>query len=299
MGAHLMAGLSRDHHVLGVDRHPWWGDRPLPLLIGDLLDPSLLERAIGTHPPDILIHCAALTDVDGCEKDPAKAYALNSDLTQAVAWQVPPSCAFVYISTDSLFSGEEAFATESQTPYPKSIYAKSKWRGERAVEAATSNHLIIRTNFYGWSSGRKVTAAEWMYAALAKSEPVTFFDDLFLTPIYVVDFVEQLRSLIQSGRRGIFHLVGRDRVSKYRFGELMAKTAGLSFEHVTRGSFKNAPLIAPRPNEMSLSSERFETATGISVPDCLTGLRRFLADRAVPLSQRCDGSILCAKDATT
>jgi dTDP-4-dehydrorhamnose reductase len=278
--------LSQQHYVLGVDRHPWWGDQPAPTLTGELDDPAVIERALGAVPPDVLIHCAGMVDVDACEKNPVKAFESNAELTQRLVRLVPPHCLFVYISTDSLFADDTPFATEATRPRPQTAYAESKWRGELAVQSTTSNHLILRTNFYGWSSGRKFTSAEWMHRALSDCEPVTFFDDLYSTPIYVVDLVERLRVLIQSGHRGIFHLGGRDRVSKYRFGELMAQVAHLPFEHVRKGSLRKAPLVARRPHEMSLNSGRFEQCTGLAVPDCLTGLRHFVANRGIPLSQR-------------
>jgi dTDP-4-dehydrorhamnose reductase len=246
-----------------------------------------IERALrATGALDVLVHCAGMVDVDACERHPLKAFASNAELVQRLARRIPSHCLIVYISTDSLFSNGRPFANESAHPQPHTVYAESKWRGEQVVRLSTANHLIIRTNFYGWSSGRKLTAAEWMYRALSTNEPVTLFDDLYFTPMYVVDLAKLLEVLIQSRHRGIFHLGGQDRVSKYRFGELMANAAGLPFTHVRKGSLSTAPLIAKRPHEMSLSSARFEQATGLTVPDCLTGLHHFLEDRGVPLSLR-------------
>ena len=77
------------------------------------------------------------------------------------------------------------------------------------MQLATDRHLIVRTNFYGWSSGRKQTSAEWLHAALKTGQPITLFGDFFFTPIYIVDFVELLERLIETGYLGIIHLVGR------------------------------------------------------------------------------------------
>ena len=144
----------------------------------------------------------------------------------------------------------------------------------------------MRTNFYGWSSGRKQTSAEWLYDALKRGEPITLFDDFFFTPIYVVDFVERLQGLIERRHCGIVHLGGRDRVSKAAFGALMAEAAGLSMQHVRRGSINDAPLLASRPKDMSLDSGRFVSLTGLALPDCAASLSAFLRDRERPLSAR-------------
>lgn len=286
LGAHLMAAMAKKDNVLGIDRHSWWGDQPLPFISGELRETRLVANVMDMFKPEILIHCAAFVDVDGCERDPAKAYAFNTELTRTLVQLMPANCLFIYISTDSIFGGDNAFTTEECCPRPRSIYARSKLFGENEVAKATANHLIIRTNFYGWSSGRKQTLAEWIYESLSNQTTITLFDDIFFTPIYVVDFTERLKLLIEGEHRGIFHLCGQERVSKYQFGMLMAEVAGLPIDNVRQGSVETASLSAPRPKDMSLSSDRFRRLTGIEVPWCMGGLRRFVADRGRPLSVR-------------
>ena len=286
LGSHVMAALSGQHDVVGIDRHPWWGDRAAAMLSGDLHQPGVLEAALEQTVPDAVIHCAALVHVDACERNPALALTCNATLTQRLARAVPRGCLLVYISTDGIFTGETPFTTEDQPPAPRTVYGRSKLEGERVAAATTDNHLIVRTNFYGWSSGRKPTFAEWLYGALEQQQPITLFDDFFFTPIYVVDFVERLEALMRSTHRGIFHLCGRDRVSKNDFGLRLATMAGLPVRQVRRGSLKDAPLAAPRPRDMSLDSGRFCRLTGLDVPRYEAGLSRFLEDRTQLLSQR-------------
>jgi dTDP-4-dehydrorhamnose reductase len=185
-----------------------------------------------------------------------------------------------------VFKGDRPNASEAELPCPRTVYARSKLHGEWDVALASEDHLIVRTNFYGWSSGRKQTAAEWLYQSLASGAPITLFDDFFFSPIYVVDLVQRLVALIESGHRGLLHLAGAERVSKYQFGALMAEAAGFSMAHVTQGSIDAAKLAAPRPKDMSLSSRRFSEMTGMELPGCAQGLRRFLDDRRRPLSER-------------
>lgn len=289
LGAHLLAALSRRHQVVGIDRHPWWGDQPAEVLLGELGTAGLISDAVASVAPDVLIHCAAMANVDACEQDPARAYACNANITRDIARAVPAHCLLVYITTDGIFMGDTPFANEELLPCPRTVYGRSKLHGEWDVKLATNNHLIVRTNFYGWSSGRKQTSAEWLYHALEIAQSITLFDDFFFTPIYVVDFVTRLDLLMEGGHRGTFHLCGKERVSKYQFGCLMAKAAGFSMKHVRRGSLHDSRLPAPRPEDMSLDSERFRKAVGVDVPECMHGIRRFLADRTRPLSVRFDG----------
>ncbi|MBI3321186.1 MAG: SDR family oxidoreductase [Candidatus Omnitrophica bacterium] len=285
LGAHLMAAFSQRHEVVGIDRHPWWGDRSLKTIVEDLAS-ATAWRHIRDVAPDILVHCAALVNVDACEQDPALAYALNAQLTKALVRAVPAGCLVVYISTDGVFKGDAPNATETDLPCPRTIYARSKLQGEWEVALGTDNHLIVRTNFYGWSSGRKQTAAEWLHESLASGAPIVLFDDFYFSPIYVVDLVQRLVALLESRHRGLLHLCGADRVSKYAFGGMMAKAAGFSMANVQRGSLEEARLPAPRPKDMSLDSSEFHRLTGMDLPGCLEGLQRFLEDRDRPLSAR-------------
>ena len=286
LGSHVLSFFSGRHEILGADRNPAWGDRPARLEQGDLTDPGFAQGVVRRFEPDLLIHCAAMADVDGCERDPARADLYNARMTRHLVTAVSPRCLVVYISTDGLFRGETPFTTEETPPSPRTVYGRSKLAGEREVRQATENHLILRTNFYGWSSGRKKTAGEWLYQALRDAAPITLFDDFYFTPIYIVDFIERLEALLETGVKGTFHLCGRDRVSKLEFGIRMAELAGFPRTGIRPGSIRTAGLLADRPADMSLDSGLFRRVTGLGVPGCEEGIRRFLRDREIPLSRR-------------
>lgn len=181
---------------------------------------------------------------------------------------------------------------EEEPPRPRTAYGKSKLQGEREVRSACSRRLVIRTNFYGWSSGRKTTFAEWLYGALKTRQRITLFEDFFFTPIYVMDLAERLAALIETDQGGLFHLAGADRISKEAFGKRLAELGHLSLENVQRGTLSQASLSADRPRDMSLSSERFVRTTGLTLPGCGEGIRRFLDDRDRSLSARCGNALV-------
>ena len=286
LGAHLMIALGRDREVVGVDRHPWWGDESRHIIQGDLESPEFLRRLATDVHPGIVIHCAAMTTVDACELDPERAEASNAGVTRELIRAMPPTCRMVYISTDGVFQGDRPFWGEDDPPIPCTAYGRSKLHGEHVVAQATTNHLVIRTNFYGWSSGRKRTMGEWLYRSLKTHEPITLFDDVFFTPIYVVDLVERLIRLLAPPHQGIVHIDGAERLSKYAFGMLLADVAGVPADGVRRGTVEDAALVASRPKDTSLACKRFERLTGIPVPGSRMGLGRFIADCGRPLSAR-------------
>jgi dTDP-4-dehydrorhamnose reductase len=285
LGAYLAAAFRADNNVHGMDRNAWWGDWPLAVSRGDLEDDRFVRETLRGIQPDVLIHCAGTANVDAAEKDPASAMEHNKGITQRLLDHLPSSCLFVYLSTDSVFSGRSHLRGEEEQPVPVNVHAKTKLDAERVVSEFPF-HLIIRTNFYGWSSGRKKTAAEWLYRALKHQENITLFDDFFFTPIYAADLSGFLVRMIQQGARGLFHIAGRDRVSKYEFGAIMAHEMKASMDRVARGSIADMSLGAPRSSEIALASGKAEQFLGEKMPSCEDGIRRFLADRDRPLSER-------------
>lgn len=289
LGAHLAELLSRRHAVTGVDRHPWWGNRPIPVVNGDLTDPGFARKAAQEAAPEAVVHCAALVDVELCEREPARARAMNVEATRLLAEAAGPKCLFIYISTDAVFSGGKSLWKEEDAPAPLSVYARSKLEGERAAREAAPRHLVVRTNFYGWGSGRKPTFGEWMYDSLEKGKPITLFSDVHFTPIYVGDLAERIALLVSADKTGLYHLGGAERVSKAEFGLKMAELAGFPAPQVRIGSVEESPLKAPRAKDSSLDSSRFVRETGAALPGCASGLRRFLREKATPLSERFAG----------
>ena len=286
LGAHVVALLSRNDTVTAFDRNPWWGDTSCQTFCGDIGDEHMLRKALHDSNPDIIVHCAAMTTVDDCEANPTVAYDANVGLPRRIIELMSPSTLFVYISTDAVFDGSKQHWMEEDTPNPINVYGRTKLQGEQLVAVSTARHLIVRTNFYGWSSGRKESAGEWLYRALEQRKAITLYDDYFFTAMYVVDLVYRLDYLMKSGKYGVFHLAGSNRVSKYSFGKFLANAEGFSMENVKPGSIVDAKMFAPRPRDISLDGKKFEQFSGLQSPSCLEGISRFLKDRELSLSSR-------------
>lgn len=292
LGSHLTARLSRRHEVFGTDRHPWWGRSAIRWIPGDLQAPGFIPQLIRDSRPDGVIHCAALTNVDACEKSPALAYAVNADVTRDLARAVPADAWFLYLSTDGIFRGDHPLAKETDPPCPKTVYGRSKLQGEWEVQLHARAPLIVRTNFYGWSSGRKQTFAEWLYQALVSRRPITLFQDFFFSPLYVVHLAQCIEALIEGGHRGVFHIGGKERVSKSDFGLLMAQLADILPDQIRLGSLEEAALLAQRPRDMSLDNSHFVQKTGMGLPSVREGLELFLKQRTETPEARVDHDFL-------
>ena len=231
--------------------------------------------------PQVVIHTAAWVDVDGCQVNPAKAKESNETLTKLVVSASPKKAKIVYISTEQVFPGNKAYAKESDPTRPINIYGRTKLAGEQIVQESGRPHLIVRTNFFGWSSGRKKTFGEWLIQSLRAKQPIRLFTDFYFTPLYAGLMVDRLEHLLKKDAQGVVHLGGRDRVSKYEFGKKLARMSGLSFCSVKDARMDSVASLAPRPKDISLNSGRAEALLGTKSPALGKSLQLFLRDKKV------------------
>lgn len=264
-------------------RHEVWGaysSHPVVLRAGqtfelDLANGEELGRIFQQWRPDVVIHAAAYTSVDGCEERPFLAAASNITVTRVVAREAQRVGAqFVYLSSDQLFDGTTPYVEESTVPVPLNVYGQTKWKGEQVTLNEAPDSVVVRTNFYGWGPGHKPSFSDWIIRELRGGRPVNGFVDVFFTPILVNHLVERIERLVLSSGRGVYHVGGCDRVSKYEFACALAHIFDLDAELVQPSTVNRGGLRAMRPHDMSLSSAKVMNAFGL----CALGLCEGLAE---------------------
>ena len=232
--------------------------------------------------PDIIVHTAGLTNVDECEENLNLSYKLNSQLAENIA-QIcyNLNIKLTHISTDHLFDGKKSFYDESNIACPINNYGKSKLEGERLVQIQNPHALIIRTNFFGWGNKKKHSFSDWIINSLQNKKNINVFNDIFFTPILIDELVKCINLLWMNNCHGIFNVVGKERISKYGFALLTAKTFKLNSELIIENSIINSNFRAKRPLDMSLNSKKFSDLTGykpLSIELSLNGLYSQLID---------------------
>lgn len=264
--SHTLSVLVRSHRIT---------DPAVANVVVDLASGQGVAAAVERTRPELVVHCAALTNVDECEKDPARAHAINVEATRVLAAAAREARArFVYVSTDAIFSSGDGPHDESAEPMPLSAYARTKLAGESAALTANPDTLVVRTCIYGWSATQtRPSLAEWILAELGAGRTITGFTDLFFTPILANHLVVALDALIERGERGIFHVGGRDCTSKHDFAVALAAEFGLPASLIRRGESSSMPGLAPRPRRPCLDSARYSAATGRPVPRLEEGIR--------------------------
>jgi dTDP-4-dehydrorhamnose reductase len=224
----------------------------LPL---DIRDKQQVISTFEKIKPVLVIHAAALVNVDYCEDHAEEAWITNAEGTENVALASKRvEAKVIYISTDSIFDGKKGMYAEEDVPHPLNVYATTKLKGEERVQNWLPDSIIVRTGFYGWSpsNSNKMSLAEWVVCGLRQGEILNMFPDAFFSPVFVDNLVEVMVEMYRKGLSGIYHVGGRERCSKYAFGQKLAEAFGLSKKCIQPRSITEAGFRAPRPKDLSL-----------------------------------------------
>ena len=237
-------------------------------------------QVISDFKPDVVIHAAAMTDVDACELKPDQAFFVNERGTSYVAKGARIADAvMVYISTDYVFDGsKETPYLETDPANPINVYGRSKLAGEKATREGTDRWLIVRTSrVYG--RGRKnfvVSILEW-----AKTQPVLrLVKDKVGSPTYAKDLAQAIRYLVNTGLYNqIYHASGEGACTWAEYGQEILKIAGIDKE-IVPVIFEELGRPAKRPQYSILSNAELNKI-GFRMRPWTIALREFL-ERELP-----------------
>ena len=232
----------------------------------DLNNVKKLNKLVEKFKPQTIIHCAGLTNVDKCEEFNEKANFLHVEISKHLAiLSKNIGAQFILISTDHLFDGKSSNYNEISKTKPLNIYAKTKLEGEKKSLEVNSNILILRTNFFGTKWRQSFT--DFLWYSLSNKKKIYGFIDCFFTPISIPIMCNLILELIEKESTGIFNLCGSERLSKFCFAEKFANFFNFDKSLITPIEMKKMKLIAKRPNDMSLSTEKIEKYLGKEMPN--------------------------------
>lgn len=245
----------------------------------DLQHHDRLARVLKEVKPDVIVHAAALTDVDLCEKQRELAMAINYEATRAVVHTAKELDAFViYMSTDYVFDGERGMYGETDRPNPVNFYGLTKLRGEEVVKEQLTDYLIVRTSvIYGSTpASGKVNFALWILDKLEKRQPVPVLTDQYVSPTLNTNLAELILDAVNSRTTGILHLAGASRVSRYEFAASLCDEWGLDNSLLVKASIREMKWAARRPRDSSLDVSKAKAVLEgepLTVSESLKALR--------------------------
>ncbi len=276
LGLNVALDACRAHEVIGVDRNTLSGT-PFSVIRADLLEPDAVDRILGQARPEAVIHCAALADVDLCERNPDLARSMNAEMPGRLAEAcLRRRIQLVHVSTDAVFDGTKSgYYSESDPPSPMGVYALTKYEGEQAVQAVNPLAIVVRVNFYGWSLGGKRSLAEFFVDNLTQGNVVSGFTDVTFCPMLANNLGVILLAMLRAHAHGLFHVVGPEAMTKYQFGVEIARQFGLDERKIQPLSVDRSELSARRSHNLCLSTHKLSTDLGLDLPEFSTGLAQF------------------------
>lgn len=255
LGQKLVAALRDDPKVKliatsrGQDRTPETGGYIyMPL---DCTDEAAVHRVFNEARPDVVIHTAAMTNVDACELDPAACHLQNVTAVQHLASASKNVGAhLIHLSTDFIFDGRKGPYREEDEAHPLSIYGQSKLDSERVVmNAGLQKWAIARTIIvYGVAKGlSRSNVVLWAKSALEKGQPIKVVDDQWRMPTLAEDLADGCIRIAEKGATGIFNISGPDGMSILELVQRVARFFGLDPSVITPVTSASLAQPAMRP----------------------------------------------------
>ena len=223
----------------------------------DITDRQGIENVLSEFRPDVIIHGAAMTNVDECEQHKELAYNLNVVGTQNIVDAAKELGAHVvHISTDFVFDGLDGPYDEDGIPNPVSYYGQTKLQAEHIVQTVDSWSILRTVLVIGIAEDlSRNNIVLWAKGALEKAQPIRVVDDQFRTPTLAEDLAQGALLAATQRAQGIFNISGPDFMSIYELVESVAEHFGLSLAEVTRvdSSTLNQPALRPPRTGFNIS----------------------------------------------
>lgn len=260
----LLATGNAGHDVVGFGRAEM-----------DVANAESVNRRLELERPDIVVNCAAWTDVDGAESDETGAFAVNgTGAGNVAAGAREVGAAVVFVSTDYVFDGQKSTPyVESDQPAPLSAYGRTKLAGEEATAAANKRHFIVRSSgLFGIGGGNFV---DTMLRLAESTNEVLVIRDQVTSPTYTWHLAYGLTRLIEGIEYGIHHMAAAGQCSWYEFAREIFEQAKVDTK-VLSGTTEMLGRPAPRPAFSVMQSQREHA---IRLPSWNDGLAGYLAQR--------------------
>ena len=274
LGSMLVSHLSESYKVFATSRNKSVEGKNIDWDCFDLTDIKLLDEWLDKVKPDIVIHCAAIVNVDFCEENVELVTRLCVETTRVMADYLDSNGGrLIYISTDSVFDGKKQSPySESDLVNPLNVYAKTKLMGENSVQS-TENGLVLRVNIVGWTNDNKTSFSEWILNGLIENIPLNLFYDVYFSPLNVYDLSLIIEEIIDKPIFGLYHCASSDSISKYDFGKKIAEIFQLSDSNINRVSVKSMKFKASRAKNMALNIDKISSILEYDFPSVIDAIK--------------------------
>ena len=241
----------------------------------DITDKAAVSAFVADNAIDLIVNCAAYTNVDKAEEDEATAMKINAD---AVAILGSQGVKVIHVSTDYVFSGDEHLPCRESDPVaPRTAYGRTKYEGEKRLLAECPDAVILRTAWLYSSFGNNFVKT--MIRLGNEKEQLGVVFDQIGTPTYAADLAAAIFTVIETPvwHPGIYHFTNEGVCSWYDFTIAIHELAGIKKCQVRPILSEEYQYKTPRPHYSVLDKSKFKKTFGIEIPYWLDGLRRCMA----------------------
>ena len=242
----------------------------------DLTNLIELAKTISLLKPDLIIHCAAVVNVDQCEEMKDYVDSLNKGFIDIVSFN-SPNTKIIFVSSDSVFDGVSGNYLEADETEPLNYYAKSKVDAEEKLINSELNYLILRTNIFGYHLPKSSSLVEWAIEKLSKSEKIGGFNDVYFNPLYVDQLSEIILKLIDLKVEGIINIASDTKLNKYDFLLEIAEVFGFDKKLIEKKSVNEFDFKAIRPENTTLNTGLLNKIIGFT-PSLKDGIKKMYFD---------------------
>lgn len=249
----------------------------------DLSIMDQIEKCVTDIQPNIIIHNAAITNVDTSEKNKTQTLKINTHASKKIA-QIAHDMGtrVIYISTDLVFNGVEAAYGEDSAPAPLNHYGWSKWQGELAIKENCSDYIVIRPSIiFGPPVISGTSFSEWMIHSWRKSKATKLFSDQFRTPIFAGNLADAIFEAAKIEFTGTLHIGGSESIDRYRFGLLLAQHLGADINNIEKSTMQDVQLTGNRPADVSLDITLAKQILNTRLYDCREGILKAYPNKQV------------------
>lgn len=233
-----------------------------------------VKQLVSSCEPDVIVNCAAMTNVDACEHERELAWKINVEgMENIIDAAKRSSQKIIHVSSDYIFDGKTGPYGEDDRPDPVNYYGKTKLASENALRASGLNYFIARTMvLYGYAPGVKQNFALWLIQSLEKKSPVRVVDDQFGNPTLADDLAYGIVRGIELERSGIYNIAGRDIISRYEFALRLTHLFGFDPGLITAIKTSQLRQPAKRPLKSGLITLKAEVELGVRPSTAEQGL---------------------------
>ena len=238
----------------------------------DICDKEAVSAFVAEHAIDLIVNCAAYTNVDKAEEDEATALKINAEALSVLGTQ---GIKVIHVSTDYVFSGDEHVPCRETDPVaPRTAYGRTKYEGEKRLLGVCPEAVILRTAWLYSTYGNNFVKT--MIRLGKEKEKLGVVFDQIGTPTYAADLAQAIFTVIETPvwHAGIYHFTNEGVCSWYDFTLAIHELAGILNCHVSPISSEEYVYKTPRPHYSVLDKSKFKKTFGVEIPHWMDGLRR-------------------------